>query len=77
MSGNDDHKRHLSDEALSEAIREMFCRADPVPRSLAQAGREALRWRTVDEELAKLLGDDLMTPRPHLLLGSQCSTRRA
>jgi hypothetical protein len=49
-------------DALNEAVREMFVRADPVPDAVAEASREAWRWRTVDAQLAELLDDRVTEP---------------
>jgi hypothetical protein len=56
MNGYDARSQRAQD-ALIEAVREMFERVDPIPESVVEACREASRWRTVDAELAALLHD--------------------
>ena len=61
MNGYNARSQHAQD-ALIEAVREMLEGVDPVPDAVAEAGREALRWRTVDAELAALLHDRVPEP---------------
>jgi len=47
----------LSDEQLVEALGAALEAADPVPAEVVAAGKATYTWRTIDAELAELVGD--------------------
>lgn len=46
---------------LGESLRALWSTADPVPPAALAAAHEALAWRDVEAELARLTDDDLTT----------------
>jgi hypothetical protein len=50
------------DNELLDALRRVIGAADPLPAHVEDAAREALTWRTVDDELARLLRDSSAEP---------------
>jgi hypothetical protein len=53
-SGHDD--RRPDDDALMAMVARMLARVDPPPPTLP--GEALLTWRSLDADLAELLGDD-------------------
>jgi hypothetical protein len=49
--------RRTDDEELLDRLARALEAGDPPPASLAASARELLAWRTVDLELAALLGE--------------------
>lgn len=50
----------LSDEQLVAALGEALSAADPVPDEVVAAARATWTWRTIDAELAELVGDSAL-----------------
>jgi hypothetical protein len=56
----DDVRGGWDDEALLAELRALAARADPVPERVREAARGSLTWRTIDEELARLVYDSAL-----------------
>ncbi|GAA3221834.1 carboxypeptidase-like regulatory domain-containing protein [Dactylosporangium siamense] len=53
----------MNDDALGDALQSLWRDADPVPDRFVLAGFEALAWRNLDRELARLTDDTASTGR--------------
>jgi len=61
-----------ADTELTEELRQIAARIEPVPPRLLQAAVEAFTWRTIDADLAELVFDSLADDRETALVrGSQ------
>jgi hypothetical protein len=62
MKGNgqgEDMPDEPSDDEISELLRKVAARLEPVPPELLDAAAEAFAWRDIDAELAELVFDSL------------------
>src|SRR5262245_48287744 len=50
------------DDALLDELRAVVAAADPLPPHLVAAAEAAFDWRSIDDELAELLGDSVAEP---------------
>jgi hypothetical protein len=54
----------ISDDQLITALGSALRAVDPVPSSVVEAGKATYTWRTVDAELAELIGDTALESAP-------------
>lgn len=64
------------DPELTEELRALFDRADPVPTDVTEFAKAALGWRRLDAELAELLADSALETESTALTRSGGSAGR-
>jgi len=62
------------DDAFEAHLRALVARTDPVPERVLEAARGSLTWRTIDEELARLVYDSALDAE--LAIGVRGGTAR-
>lgn len=63
------------DDFLLDELRRMFAAIDPIPEPVQIAARAAIEWRTIDAELAALVGDSVVDEPLYAVRGTAAQPR--